>query len=182
MAWAEPQPALAQWRAVANITASEARILELLYSAPGRGVTRGALLDALYFDRIGEHPAPKILDVHVAKIRRKLRGTRFQIETLKGVGYRGVVLEGDLPDLPPSVSRPRPAKAAWRGIMFGPVCHRVVTTLEQNMSQWMTCKDLGCSLHAIYRVRDEVNAKSETHEAEIVRRRIMLTLRYARQD
>ena len=53
----------------------------------GQCVSKGALMDALYFDRAGE-PEPKIVDILVCKLRRKIAGSGFVIETVWGQGYR----------------------------------------------------------------------------------------------
>lgn len=65
---------------------SETRVLaRLLASAPGL-VTKDQLYHALTYDRVGEYPDEKIVDVYICKIRKKLRGAR--IVTQWGVGFR----------------------------------------------------------------------------------------------
>ena len=73
--------------AAAGLTRMEARLMRALAEKPGRVVGKGALMDAMYFDRVQE-AEPKIVDVLVCKIRRKLRGSARTIETVWGQGYR----------------------------------------------------------------------------------------------
>jgi DNA-binding response OmpR family regulator len=70
-------------------TPKEYEILEFLSRDPGKVITRQELLDAVW----GAHwyGATKMIDVHVASLRRKLGAPQF-IETLRGVGFR-IVLE-----------------------------------------------------------------------------------------
>jgi two-component system, OmpR family, response regulator RegX3 len=69
-------------------TPKEYGILEFLARDPGKVVTRQQLLDGVW----GPHwyGATKMIDVHVASLRRKLGQPRF-IETLRGVGFRIVL-------------------------------------------------------------------------------------------
>jgi two-component system phosphate regulon response regulator PhoB len=69
-----------------HFTATEFRLLHFLASRPGRVFERETLLrrvlgdDALRVERN--------IDVHIRSIRKKLRGHRNKIETIRGVGYR----------------------------------------------------------------------------------------------
>jgi two-component system phosphate regulon response regulator PhoB len=71
---------------VANLTATEFRLLHFLAAHPGRVFTRNHMLDrvvgsdAMVIDRN--------IDVHVGSIRKKLGEHRDAIETVRGVGYR----------------------------------------------------------------------------------------------
>jgi two-component system, OmpR family, response regulator RegX3 len=69
-------------------TPKEYAILEFLARDPGKVITRQELLDAVW----GAHwyGATKMIDVHVASLRRKLGSPQF-IETLRGVGFRIVL-------------------------------------------------------------------------------------------
>jgi two-component system, OmpR family, response regulator RegX3 len=69
-------------------TPKEYGILEFLARDPGKVITRQELLDGVW----GPHwyGATKMIDVHVASLRRKL-GTPEFIETLRGVGFRIVL-------------------------------------------------------------------------------------------
>jgi DNA-binding response OmpR family regulator len=73
---------------VVACTPKEYGILEFLARDPGKVVTRQELLDGVW----GPHwyGATKMIDVHVASLRRKLDQPRF-IETLRGVGFRIVL-------------------------------------------------------------------------------------------
>jgi DNA-binding response OmpR family regulator len=69
-------------------TPKEYGILEFLARDPGKVITRQELLDGVW----GPHwyGATKMIDVHVASLRRKLAAPEF-IETLRGVGFRIVL-------------------------------------------------------------------------------------------
>lgn len=54
-----------------GLTTQETRLLGLLIAKPGEPVRRESMMNALYFDRCGEEPAGKIIDVWVCKIKRK---------------------------------------------------------------------------------------------------------------
>ncbi len=68
-----------------SCTPKEYGILEFLARDPGKVITRQELLDGVW----GPHwyGATKMIDVHVASLRRKL-GASSSIETLRGVGFR----------------------------------------------------------------------------------------------
>jgi DNA-binding response OmpR family regulator len=70
---------------VVACTPKEYGILEFLTRDPGKVITRQELLDGVW----GPHwyGATKMIDVHVASLRRKLGAPEF-IETLRGVGFR----------------------------------------------------------------------------------------------
>jgi two-component system cell cycle response regulator CtrA len=72
-----------------HVTAMEYRVLELLSQRKERIVSRDMLLNHLYGGR-GNEPDPKILDVFVCKLRKRLAratgGERY-IQTLWGRGY-----------------------------------------------------------------------------------------------
>ena len=70
-----------------GLTLMEARLMRALAEKSDRLVSKSALMDALYFDR-AEEVEPKIVDVLVCKIRRKVRGSAWAIETVWGQGYR----------------------------------------------------------------------------------------------
>jgi two-component system, OmpR family, response regulator RegX3 len=73
---------------VVSFTPKEYGILEFLARDPGKVITRQELLDGVW----GPHwyGATKMIDVHVASLRRKLGVPEF-IETLRGVGFRIVL-------------------------------------------------------------------------------------------
>jgi DNA-binding response OmpR family regulator len=70
-----------------GLTRMETRLMRALAERQDRMVSKGALMDAMYFD-LGHEAEPKIVDVLVCKIRKKLRGSAYQIETVWGQGYR----------------------------------------------------------------------------------------------
>lgn len=68
------------------------RLIEALAAAPGRVVSKGAIADAMYFDRHGEDPPQeKIIDVFVCKLRPRLKPMGLWIETRWGRGYELLV-------------------------------------------------------------------------------------------
>jgi DNA-binding response OmpR family regulator len=71
-------------------TPKEYNILEFLARDPGAVITRQELLDGVW----GPHwyGTTKMIDVHVASLRRKLGAPNF-IETLRGVGFRIVLMK-----------------------------------------------------------------------------------------
>lgn len=71
-----------------SCTPKEYGILEFLARDPGAVITRQELLNGVW----GPHwyGATKMMDVHVASLRRKL-GSSDVIETIRGVGFRLVV-------------------------------------------------------------------------------------------
>jgi DNA-binding response OmpR family regulator len=73
---------------IVQCTPKEYSILEFLARDPGAVVTRQELLDGVW----GPHwyGTTKMIDVHVASLRRKLPAPNF-IETLRGVGFRIVL-------------------------------------------------------------------------------------------
>lgn len=68
-----------------GLTPKEFDVLTLLASDPGAAVTREAILERVWETRW--HGPTKMIDVHVASLRRKL-GDRRWIETVRGVGFR----------------------------------------------------------------------------------------------
>jgi DNA-binding response OmpR family regulator len=68
-----------------RLTLSESRILHLLVRRAQ--VAKASMYEALYGERIAG-PEPKILDVLVHRIRRKLEPHEVVVETVTGVGYR----------------------------------------------------------------------------------------------
>lgn len=75
-----------------GLTPQEERLVShLIRRAPGY-VTKDALMTVLY-DDADEEPQIKIIDVFICKIRKKLVGHGWHIETVWGRGYR--ILEGE---------------------------------------------------------------------------------------
>jgi two-component system alkaline phosphatase synthesis response regulator PhoP len=61
-------------------------LLYFLARFPGKIFSRDTLLNEVWGD--GSFVVERTVDVHVYKLREKLNKTPFQIETVKGVGYR----------------------------------------------------------------------------------------------
>jgi DNA-binding response OmpR family regulator len=72
------------------LTPMQRRVLICLYDAGGAVVTKDALMSALYFDRPGDVPEIKIVDVMICKIRPKIPANRGRVETIYGLGVRWV--------------------------------------------------------------------------------------------
>jgi DNA-binding response OmpR family regulator len=72
-----------------GLTNRERRVLDLLKSRPEQCFPRSAIMNALYFDKPdGDWPDPKIIDVFICKMRRKLEGTPHDVRTIWGRGYQ----------------------------------------------------------------------------------------------
>ncbi len=76
------------WTEKLGLTSSEARIVRLLNDKFGQSISKEAMMNALYFDRPGDEPDYKIVDVFICKIRKKLKGSPYAIEHSWGRGYR----------------------------------------------------------------------------------------------
>jgi DNA-binding response OmpR family regulator len=73
---------------VVRLTPSESVVLEALVRRPNRVVRKNEILDAMYSGR-DDSGAPKIVDVFVCKLRKKMDdvGIKACIRTAWGVGY-----------------------------------------------------------------------------------------------
>jgi len=69
----------------AELTQMEFDLLEILMRSAGRVVSRDEITLTL-FERPAT-PYDRILDVHISHLRRKLKGGRSLIRTIRGVGY-----------------------------------------------------------------------------------------------
>ena len=69
----------------AELTAMEFSLLEMLMRSAGRVVSRDEITLAL-LERDAA-PYDRILDVHISHLRKKLKGSRSLIRTIRGVGY-----------------------------------------------------------------------------------------------
>ena len=78
------------------ITEMEYRVLELLAFARNNVVTRTMLLKHLY-RRADDQPQPKIIDVFISKLRKKLRLASNGAEFIETIPQRGWILR-DLPE------------------------------------------------------------------------------------
>jgi len=68
------------------LTATEFRVLLVFLAAPGRLLSRDAILKKAWGD--DTHVTDRTVDVHVAKIRRKIPLLAEAIETVRDAGYR----------------------------------------------------------------------------------------------
>jgi DNA-binding response OmpR family regulator len=69
----------------AELTAMEFGLLEMLVRSAGRVVSRDEITLAL-LERAAA-PYDRLLDVHISHLRKKLKGSRSLIRTIRGVGY-----------------------------------------------------------------------------------------------
>ena len=74
-----------------GITEMEYRVLELLAFARNNVVTRQMLLKHLY-RRADDQPQPKIIDVFISKLRKKLRSASGGAEFIETIPQRGWIL------------------------------------------------------------------------------------------
>lgn len=74
-----------------GITEMEYRVLELLAYARNNVVTRTMLLKHLY-RRADDQPQPKIIDVFISKLRKKLRNASNGAEFVETIPQRGWIL------------------------------------------------------------------------------------------
>jgi len=74
-----------------GITEMEYRVLELLAYARNNVVTRTMLLKHLY-RRSDDQPQPKIIDVFISKLRKKLRNASNGAEFIETIPQRGWIL------------------------------------------------------------------------------------------
>ncbi|WP_265569972.1 winged helix-turn-helix domain-containing protein [Sphingomicrobium nitratireducens] len=74
-----------------GITEMEYRVLELLAYARNNVVTRNMLLKHLY-RRADDQPQPKIIDVFISKLRKKLRSASNGAEFIETIPQRGWIL------------------------------------------------------------------------------------------
>jgi DNA-binding response OmpR family regulator len=74
---------------VLDLTRREFDLLAQLSTRPGRVLTRAQLLTAVWEPADARHAGPRTVDVHVARLRRKLGAQHgAPLSTLRGVGYR----------------------------------------------------------------------------------------------
>ena len=68
------------------LTSKEFRILQALLSTPGRVLTRESILQKAWGE--GTYVTDRTVDVHIAKLRRKIPLLSEAIETVKDMGYK----------------------------------------------------------------------------------------------
>lgn len=71
---------------VLGLTGSEAAVFGVLMAR--EVITKDHVMAALYRNSAKDEAEIKIVDVHVCKIRKKLKRFKIDIETVWGVGYR----------------------------------------------------------------------------------------------
>lgn len=68
----------------------EFQILHMLLSYPNKIFTRNILMDEIW--GYGSETDPRTVDVHIKRLREKISDSPdFEIETVRGLGYRGVI-------------------------------------------------------------------------------------------
>ena len=75
-----------------ELRSRELRLLEVLLAAPDRVFSKAQLCDRLF--SYAEAVTDNAIEVYIARLRKKLEGSRARIETLRGVGYRLTVEPG----------------------------------------------------------------------------------------
>ena len=69
-----------------ELTRRELTLLEILAARPGRIVAKDHLVDQLFgFD---DDPSANAVEQYVARLRKKLSGSKVEIRTLRGLGYQ----------------------------------------------------------------------------------------------
>lgn len=71
-----------------NLTASEFRLMQMLFRQPNLLIPKGAIMDSL-FDRQERRPGEGILRVYMHKVRARLRAldSNLSIATRHGIGW-----------------------------------------------------------------------------------------------
>lgn len=73
----------------AELTRREIALLEVLMARPSKVFSKAELIDQLF--GFGEEPAENVIELYVARVRRKLGSGRMEIRTLRGLGYQAVL-------------------------------------------------------------------------------------------
>lgn len=71
-----------------ELTSKEWDLLKILMQAGERVLTREYLLETVWDYDHGADLETRTIDIHIAKIRKKISPEHFRIETVKNVGYR----------------------------------------------------------------------------------------------
>ena len=73
-----------------ELTAKEFDLMELLMRNPGRVYSRENLLNVVWgYEYIGDF---RTVDVHINRLRDRFRDIPyFQIQTVRGLGYKGMI-------------------------------------------------------------------------------------------
>jgi DNA-binding response OmpR family regulator len=70
-----------------SVTRKEFAILEVLMRRAGRAVSRGFIEQHVWPEE-GTEVTPNTLDVHIGRLRAKLRGSGVEIQVVRGIGFR----------------------------------------------------------------------------------------------
>ncbi len=73
-----------------ELTRREVTLLEVLLSRPGRIFGKDELIDRLF--TIDDTPSANSIEQYVGRLRKKVVGAKFEIRTLRGLGYQVVLL------------------------------------------------------------------------------------------
>jgi len=142
-----------------DLTTLERAVFEVLSRAPGRTVSRAALLREIHGDAAGS-VLPRVVDSTVSRLRRKLGPSGWRVETVWGRGYRWNA--GDRPAVRPFlqalrwsagtlgvilvatllVPRPRPEEPSPPVAEPAPVIEAPVT-VEPSAGEVGDCGDIG---------------------------------------
>lgn len=71
---------------VVTLRNQELRLFEILFCAPQRIHSKAHLVDRLF--SFGDSGSENAVEVYIARLRKKLRGSDLRLETLRGRGYR----------------------------------------------------------------------------------------------
>ena len=104
-----------------GITEMEYRVLELLAFARNNVVTRAMLLKHLY-RRADDQPQPKIIDVFISKLRKKLRNASGGAEFIETIPQRGWILRDIDEKSGASLERGFTLLLASRGLLRAQCC------------------------------------------------------------
>ena len=69
----------------------EMRLLEVFFAAPGQIFSKSHLMDRLF--SFSDDVSENAIEVYVGRLRRKLEPSRASIETVRGLGYRMVLVQ-----------------------------------------------------------------------------------------
>lgn len=72
-----------------ELTRREITLLEIIISRPGRIFGKDELIDKLF--TLDDNPNANLVEQYIARLRKKLATARFQIRTLRGLGYQVVL-------------------------------------------------------------------------------------------
>lgn len=90
-----PRRAVSVGKKPVDLTAKEFDLLALLVKSGGRVLSRADLLDRLWDINRSAATSTRSLDVHVARLRKKLKPLARRLKTMRNVGYK---LDFDEPD------------------------------------------------------------------------------------